>query len=596
MALASRKGLPMPLDASPLALLTRAAIVAPASFDPEAQTVQATISTFADVARRDAQGAYLERLDPAGLDVTGLVGAPLLDGHRQASGRDVIGAVEAFRMDNGELVATIKLSRAADAAPLVARITEGILKGISVGYRVARWIESIDPNTRQRIRTAAAWQITEVSAVPIPADTGAHFRSLPMPLDNPTPQEVETLRRADIRALVRSANLGSEVADTLIDSGADMTRVRAELFDAIQTRAAATPIIRTHATNDDPVNLTRRQSDALAVRMAGGTPADDVRPFLADSMLDMARGALTRAGVSVRGLSPDDVFTRAAGTSDFPLVVSNAMNKVALDSFQAASSPLKSLARQRVLNDFKPATSIRLGELGRLEPIAESGEITATSRAEHGESFKLSTYARGLSVSRELLINDDLNLLGDMTRAFGEAAAATEADLMVAMLTGNPNLSDGVAVFHASHGNIGTAAALGVSSVDLARKAMRGVKGLDGKTLVSVVPKFLVVGPEIETKAEAFLASIYAATTADVNPFAQRLTLLVEPRIADDSWFIFADPARLPCLQYGYLASAQGVQIQRQEAWNTLGMSYRAWLDFGAGWAEWRGAYYNPGA
>jgi hypothetical protein len=29
---------------------------------------------------------------------------------------------------------------------------------------------------------------------------------------------------------------------------------------------------------------------------------------------------------------------------------------------------------------------------------------------------------------------------------------------------------------------------------------------------------------------------------------------------------IFADPARLPCLQYGYLASAQGVQIQRAEA------------------------------
>ena len=415
-----------------------------------------------------------------------------------------------------------------------------------------------------------------------------------MPLDQ-TPQEIETARRAEIRGLVRSANLGNDIADTLIDSNADMTRVRAELFDAMQTRAAAAPIIRTHTTNDDPAQLSRRQSDALAIRMAGGTPAADVREHLNDSMLDMARGALTRSGVSIRGLSPDDVFTRAAGTSDFPLVVSNAMNKVALESFQAASSPLKTLARQRVLNDFKPSTSIRLGELGRLEPLAQSGEITATGRAEHGESFKLDTYARSLSVSRELLINDDLNLLGDTTRAFGEAAAATEADLMVAMLTGNPNLSDGLAVFHASRGNIGVASALSVASVDAARKAMRGVKGLDGKTLVSVVPKYLVVGPEIETKAEAFLASIYAATTADVNPFAQRLTLLVEPRIADASWFVFADPARLPCLQYGYLASAQGVQIQRQEAWTTLGMSYRAWLDFGAGWAEWRGAYFNAG-
>lgn len=588
----------MPLDASPLTLLTRAAIVAPASFDPEALTVQATISTFADVVRRDAQGAYLERLDPAGLDTSGLVGAPLLDGHRQASGRDVIGAIEAFQMQGGALVATIKLSRAADAAPLVARITEGVLKGVSIGYRVTRWADAIDPNTRQRIRTAAAWQITEVSAVPIAADPAAFFRSASMPLDNPTPQEVETHRRADIRALVRSANLGPEVADTLIDSGADMTRVRAELFDAMQTRAAATPIIRTHATNDDPLNLTRRQSDALAFRMAGGTVADDVRPFLGESMLDMARGALTRSGVSIRGLSPDEVFTRAAqGTSDFPLVVSNAMNKVALESYQAASSPLKSLARQRSLSDFKASTSIRLGELGRLEPLAESGEITATSRAENGESLKLSTFARGLSVSRELMINDDLNLLGDTTRAFGEAAAATEADLMVQVLTGNPNLSDGVAVFHASRGNLAaTSAGLSVATVAAARKAMRGAKGLDRKTLVSVSPKYLLVGPELETAAEAFLTSLYAATTADVNPFTGKLSLLVEPRITDASWFIFADPARMPCLQYAYLSSAQGVQVQRQEAWNTLGMSYRAWLDFGAGWNDWRGAYFNAGA
>ena len=57
----------------------------------------------------------------------------------------------------------------------------------------------------------------------------------------------------------------------------------------------------------------------------------------------------------------------------------------------------------------------------------------------------------------------------------------------------------------------------------------------------------------------------------------------------------FADPVRLPCLQYAYLSSAQGVQVQRQEAWNTLGMSYRAWLDFGANWSDWRGAYLNPG-
>ena len=167
---------------------------------------------------------------------------------------------------------------------------------------------------------------------------------------------VEQTRRADIRALVRTAQLGPEVADQLIDAGADLVRSKAEVFDLVQTRAASRPIIRAHvgASADDPAVLTRRQADALVVRMVGGKPADDVRPFMGESMLDMARGALTRAGVSTRGLSPDEVFTRAAHTtSDFPLVVSNAMNKVALSSYQAAQSPLKMLARQRTLPNFK---------------------------------------------------------------------------------------------------------------------------------------------------------------------------------------------------------------------------------------------------
>ncbi len=234
--------------------------------------------------------------------------------------------------------------------------------------------------------------------------------------------------------------------------------------------------------------------------------------------------------------------------------------------------------------------------MGRLEEIAESGEITHTSRAENGESVSLKTYARGITVSRNLLINDDLNLLGDMTAAFGQAAAQTEADLMVGLLTSNPNLSDGTPVFDVSRGNM---AALGgnlsSANLDEARKAMRGYKGLDGKTLISVTPKYLVVGPVLETQAEILLASIYAATTADVNPWASKISLIVEPRLAGDDWYVFTDPARLAGMVYGYLASAQGVQIQRAEAWDTLGLKYRAFLDFGVGWTDWRGAYFNAG-
>ncbi len=369
------------------------------------------------------------------------------------------------------------------------------------------------------------------------------------------------------------------------------------------TRRSTTPIIRSHTpANDDPAVIRDRMADALHVRMAGGTPAPEVRQFMSMSLMDVAKDSLGRAGISTRGMSNDEVLTRAGEhtTSDFALVVSNAANKTAMASYQAAQSPLKQLGRQRSLSNFKTSTAIRLGEMGRLEELAESGEITHTSRAENGESLVLKTYARAITVSRNLIINDDLNLLGDMTAAFGEAAADTERDIMTDLITGNPNLSDGNPVFSTARGNtIASGVSLGstgdTAALDDARKAMRGFKGLDGKTLINVTPRYLLVGPAGEAAAERFLASIYPATSADAQSGMAKLTLLVEPRIEDESWYIFADPARVAALQYGYLSSAQGVQIQRAEAWDTLGLKFRAWLDFGAGWLDWRAAYLNPG-
>ncbi|KIQ70560.1 phage major capsid protein [Wenxinia marina] len=418
-----------------------------------------------------------------------------------------------------------------------------------------------------------------------------------------TPARVAAVPPAGyVRALVHTMGLPEELGDQLIDARADDVAVRQAVSEAMEGKRSR-PVIRVHGGgNDDPAVIRERRADALHVRMAGGEPKPEVRQYLAESVLDTARDALARVGVSTRGLSPDDVFTRAAEhtTSDFPLIVSNAMNKTALASYRAAATPLKTLGRQRGLSNFKPASAIRLGEMGRLEELAESGEFTHTTRAENGETMRLTTYGRAINVSRKLLINDDLGMLGDMTAAFGEAAAQTEADVLVELITGNPDLSDGTPVFDASRGNLaGTGLALGsagdVAALEGARKAMRGVTGLDGKTLINVTPKYLLVGPELESAAERLLATIYPATVADVNAFGSKLSLLVEPRITDDRWYVFADPARLPAIQYGYLSSAQGVQIQRAEAWDTLGLKFRAWLDFGAGWLDWRGAYLNEG-
>lgn len=577
-------------------LFTRRAAFRPTSLDRGNRTVRVTVSTGAAVQRR----GYIERLTLP--DPQTIVGLPVLNSHRQDGLDNLLGRVVAAGVDDAGLWADVQISERADW--LLGEIEAGIVTSASIGYRQGKATRSTDAATGQAVHTIVP-DITEISFVPVPADKGATIRSNQVENDEITVDENatetcnddRTQNRAAIRQIARAAGMTSEQADDMVDRELSITEARAEAFEAMQDRGRRTPCIRTAQCEVTPhATVLQHRVDALAFRMAGGELPERSREFVNMSFRDLAADCLVRAGESPVGLSTDELFTRAAahGTSDFPLVISNAMNKVALDSYRAAESPLKALARQRTLPNFKDSTSIRLGEMGRFGEMTEHGEFPHTSRAEAGETMRLKTFGQGINLSRKLLIDDDQNMLGDITAAIGTAAAQTEADELVATFTGNPNLSDGTGVFDASRGNVAAAgAALSEETLDAARKSMRAVKGLDGKTIIGVTPRFLVVGPELETAAEKLLAAIYAATTDDVQPI--KLKLVVEPRITGTGWYVMADPASVPSLQFAYLSSAQGVQIQRQEAWNTLGMQYRAFLDFGTGWADWRGAYLNPG-
>lgn len=579
----------MPLDNT----LTRAATARPNSYDPVSRTVEAIIATTTPVARRDARGAFLEVLTTDTLDMP-TNELPVLDSHRTASLRDQLGRVTCIAIEGDAVVATLRFTSAEDAEPIRQRVEDGTVSGVSIGYHVSGWTERNTP--QGRVKTPTRWRPYEVTLTSNPADPSARLRQMEehMPETIETSaEEVEAQRRSDIRGLVRAAGLGPELADQLIGTDADMTAAKAAVFDAQQTRRSA-PVVRVHGSQEDPATIRTRQAEALAYRMGAMDELPEASRTYADvSLMDMAREAVERMGISTRGMSRDEVLHRAAahGTSDFALTVMDATGKTAMASYRAAESPLKELCRKQTLRDFKTSTAIRLGEMGELEEMAENGEFTATSRAEEGESINLKTFGRRIDLTRNLIINDDLNLLSDTVRAFGEAAAQTEAAIMVAMLTGNPDMRDGTPVFDASRGNIGDTAGLpSKATLTENREAMRLRTGTDGKTIIDAPPRYLLVPADLETEAEEILAAIQPGTTADVNPFAGKLKLLVEPRLPTGTWYLFADPARMACLRYAYLSGAEGVQVQRRESWDTLGLSFRGFLDFGAGWLDWRGA------
>lgn len=577
----------------------------PNTVDTASRTVEAIVSTGADTPR----AGFIERLDLSGADLSRLIGAPVLDAHRSASTRDQLGVIEAAELRSEGIWVRMKLRSNTAAASVLSDIEDGTLRGLSIGYQVAKWKEQRDGN--RRVRIATDWTPIEVSIVPVPADPGAHFRNGESSMESEE-QTVETTAdtttatraqvNAEIRQMAETAGLTRAWADAQIDAEATAEQARADAFEAMRTRSVQTTTRSTRATitadHTDPAEIATRAGEALFARSHSDHQLSDVaRPYTAMSTIDLARDCLRRSGVSHTGMSADTVITRALhSTSDFPLILGDAVGRELRRAYQAAPSGVRMLARQTTARDFRAKRALQFGEGPELKKVLEGGEFQHGTIDESAETYSVETFGRIFAISRQALINDDLGAFTQIPAKLGNAARAFEAAQLVAKLVDNPAMSDGTAVFHADHGNLAASgAAPSITTLAAARTAMRRQTGLDSQP-IDAKPYAVVVAPEMETAAEQLLTEINATNTDDVNPFG-KLMLAVEPRLTDTgAWYVAADPATIDGLEYAYLEGAPGPQIETRQGFEVDGVQMKVRLDFGCGWIDHRGWYKNAGA
>ncbi len=367
-------------------------------------------------------------------------------------------------------------------------------------------------------------------------------------------------------------------------------------------------------TYDNPGFHCRAIEDALYARLSGSAPTDQARAFMSMSMVQMAGDMLERRGVrNVRQMQPSEVLnaaaTRSMGfasaydnvramhtTSDFPGLLTGAGQRFLLDVFAAAASAIKAISRQRSANDFRAISGLEMSGFGTLSEVKEAGEIKHGTFRERKETYALKTFAKQFALSRQAIINDDLGAFGDPVRVMARAAAETEASLFADLINNNPTMGDGLPLFHADHRNLAGVGALpSLSTLSDGRMAMRGQKDLDGVTPLAAAPKFILTSEVNETIVEQLLTSVQATTSDTTNPFAGKLTPLIDPRLSPRAWYLFADPALAPVLEHAYLDGASGPHVEMQEGWDVLGQKFRVYMDFGAGVIDHRGAFKNTG-
>lgn len=541
---------------------------------------------------------------------------PLLKNHNSDK---LVGAVENIRLDGNKLVGILRFSNNSDGAEVFEDVKEGFLKGISIGFSIQD--EERDGDTT----LVTKWKPHEASVTPIPADQGAQIlRSKNMdknvtqfPADRSGQNEFD--RQKGIRDLFKpfqrqlGAGYETQQSTCLSDPACDIETARARLLTALgegSTPVGGEPVGTYGQTYMPDVgdDLLRAGTDAILIRhgIQVKDPHPAARDLMGDSLMDLAKMHLNQIGVNTTSLGRSKLMQRALTTSDFPLLLENIADKSVLGGYNEAPGTHRGWTTAAFAKDFKDIAFVAASEAPDLIQVNENGEFKYGTLNEDGSKVRLVTYGRLLAITRQAIINDDTGALIAAARNFGASAMRMESDVVYGNLIANPIMSDGNTLFHATHNNIGTGGVPTVASLGEARELLRKQKGLSGNAHLDLQPFAVLAPAALETVFEQLLSSLFdpfpATGTSDSaarNPFANKLDLIIDPRLDDDSltrWYVVTNPNMFNWAYRVFLDETGGQPFTaEQTGWTVDGTELKVRHDFATLITEYRGIVKNDG-
>lgn len=391
----------------------------------------------------------------------------------------------------------------------------------------------------------------------------------------------------------------------------DAARAKLLTIAANKQRAAA-PLKPAHST---VITTDERDTQRTAIATAllhrydpikhklDGDAGGAARQWMGMTLLEMARYAEEANGRKVRGLSKremaDMVFDRQNSTSDFPAILANVAGKTLRQAYETTPQTFKAWMRRATASDFKPVSRTQLGGAPSFLLVPEGGQFKMGAMADAKEVYSLATYGRIFPVTRQTLINDDLGAFTRIPEMMGRAASDFESDAAYAPLIANPNMGDGVPLFHASHGNLMTGAAIAQTSVQAMEVAMSNQVGLEGRP-ISALPRWLITSINDKVPAMQLVTAIQATATGNVNVYSNAFEIVNEVRLNRASgsipWYMAADYNQVDTFEYAYLEGEDGVFMEQRMGFEVDGIEFKARLDFAAKAIDYRGIGKNPGA
>jgi len=278
-------------------------------------------------------------------------------------------------------------------------------------------------------------------------------------------------------------------------------------------------------------------------------------------------------------------------TSDLPVQLAPAINKILLENYQAAPKVWDRFSTRLVLDDFRPQQYLNLayddsgldnqGDTfrdGSLPTVGEYDEYpTAGWFAATEQSIQLKKSGQRVRFSWEAIINDgNIGLLERLPVELGLKAAGKEDEEVTKQLVSTTGLN--TANFNSGNGNLFNFA-LTLENLEKAIQAAN-TQVYNGKPITPVNRFALVIPQALELTARKILAvqtvqvdavdGDITTRTITGNPVASQIEIVVNPWIkainssADAYWFLIPVPSATlnPSVALGFLRGYEAPELR----------------------------------
>jgi hypothetical protein len=303
---------------------------------------------------------------------------------------------------------------------------------------------------------------------------------------------------------------------------------------------------------------------------------------------------------------PQTPIHAAASTVSLSNILSNIANKMLLAGFMEEDQTWREFADTKSVSDFKTHTSFRMLDDMEYEELGPNGEIKHGKIGEEKFERSASTYAKMFALTRTMLINDDLGAFDDLRTRLGRGASRRFRRLFWATFMNNGSFFTTARknYFEGAATNLlidGVGLQTGITTYRKLKSTDKKQVGTGGTSLGA--PKKLLVPPELEFTAQKLFTSSNLSSVQDDNIHRNKYVPYVVNELSDTdytgnsttAWYLFGDT--LKPVVCSFLNGQENPTVESADAdFNTLGVQFRGYHDFGVDFAEWLSGVKSKGA